>query len=194
MLLSTFSWFTPFYIPTHLILLYFRIDSHYLLFTTHSHNSVLLCRTVAKMHFITRVISVSNKKKILAFNYRRVCQNSSHHPAQHCSLPFSPSSLNTTTPISYFALHHSHCIYWILLTAPGRNNCLPSPFIAALFVSSRHLQEYSIGSALLQTLCGTSVACTQHTGCGSFCHSKHPEYTNAVSEPARLLLLTVSVQ
>lgn len=101
MLLSTFSWFTPFYIPTHLILLYFRIDSHYLLFTTHSHNSVLLCRTVAKMHFITQVISVSNKKKILAFNYRRVCQNSSHHPAQHCSLPFS----------IIFKHYHTHFIF-----------------------------------------------------------------------------------
>lgn len=50
---------------------------------------MLFRRTVAKMDFITRVISVCNKKKLLAFNYRRVCLNSSHHPAQHCLLPFS---------------------------------------------------------------------------------------------------------
>lgn len=122
--------------------------------------------------------SVFLKKKLLAFNYRRVCQNSFHHPHNTAYFP-CPSSLSTSTPISFFLLHHSTCIHWILWTAPGRNNSLPSPFIVALFVSSRHLPVHSnctvLGSALLQTLGGTSVALTQHTGWGFFFHSKHPE-------------------
>lgn len=179
MLPSTSSWFTPFYIPTHLILLFIVWTHVTWLFTTHPHTSVLFSRTVPKMHFITHVISVSKKKKkLLAFNYRRVCQNSFHHPHNTAYFP-CPSSLSTSTPISCFLLHHSTCIHWILWTAPGRNNSLPSPFIVALFVSSRHLPVHSnctvLGSALLQTLGGTSVALTQHTGWGFFFHSKHPE-------------------
>lgn len=112
--------------------------------------------------------------------------------------PF-PSSLSTSIPISHFVLHHSHCIHWILMTAPGRNNssqsCHCSPFCllqepcrilklhCTLFCSSPEPRWY-----LSATIC-----CTQHAGCGFSFHSKHPEQVNAVSEPTRLLLLTVSI-
>lgn len=131
------------------------------------------------MHFITQVISVSKKKKIYlpltTGGFARI-----HLTIQHNTAYFPcPSSLSTSTPISCFLLHHSNCIHCILWTAPGRNNSLPSPFTVALFVSSRHLPVHSnctvLSSALLQTLCGTSVALTQHTGWGFFFHSKHPE-------------------
>lgn len=125
------------------------------------------------MHFITQVISVSNKKKKTKKNlpstrgeFARIYLIVQHDTAYFPSL----SPLSTTTCISHFFLHHSHCIHWILLTAPGRNNSFPRSFPVALFVSSWHLPEYSdctvLRSALLQTLCGTSVAPTQHTGCG----------------------------
>lgn len=80
-----------------------------------------------------------------------------HLTIQHNTAYFPcPSSLSASTPISGFLLHHSNCIHWLLLTAPGRNNFLPSPFIVALFVSSRDLPLHSNctvpGSTLLQTL------------------------------------------
>lgn len=85
----------------------------------------------AGMHFIRQVISVS-KKNYLPLTTGRfarihliIQRNTTYFPCL--------SSLSTTTPISHFLLHHSNCIHWILLTAPGRNNSVPSPFTAAFF-------------------------------------------------------------
>lgn len=81
--------------------------------------------------------SVFQTKKLLAFNYRRVCQNSSHHPTQHCLLPFSV----------IFKYYHTHFTFFSIIASTGfcwlhwKKRLSSSSFIVDFFVSSRHLPE-----------------------------------------------------